>query len=189
VRLVRERGRFMQEAVPPGVGAMAAIVGLAPAEVDAACREAAQGEIVSPANYNSPEQTVIAGHAAAVARASEACLARGAKRAIPLPVSAPFHCALMSPARERLAPLLEAAPFSDAQWPVLTNVDATPERAGSRLRDALVRQVDSPVRWVESVQRLAREGVDRGLEIGPGNVLAGLVRRIEKGIKVEGHAG
>jgi [acyl-carrier-protein] S-malonyltransferase len=189
VRLVRERGRFMQEAVPPGVGAMAAIVGLAPADVEAACREAAQGEAVSPANYNSPEQTVIAGHAAAVARASEACLARGAKRAIPLPVSAPFHCALMSPARERLAPLLEAAAFAGASWPVVTNVDASPENGAARLRGALVRQVDSPVRWVESVQRLAREGVDRGLEIGPGSVLAGLVRRIEKGIKVEGYAG
>jgi [acyl-carrier-protein] S-malonyltransferase len=189
VRLVRERGRFMQDAVPAGVGAMAAIVGLPPAEVEAACRDAAQGEAVSPANYNSPEQTVIAGHAAAVARASEACLARGAKRAIPLPVSAPFHCLLMSPARERLAPLLDAAAFGEARWPVVTNVDAAPEREGSRLRGALVRQVDSPVRWVESVQRLAREGIDRGLEIGPGNVLAGLVRRIEKGIKVEGYAG
>ncbi|HYX19861.1 MAG TPA: ACP S-malonyltransferase [Thermoanaerobaculia bacterium] len=189
VRLVRERGRFMQEAVPPGVGAMAAIVGLVPAEVDVACREAALGEAVSPANYNSPEQTVIAGHAAAVARASEACLARGARRAIPLPVSAPFHCALMSPARERMRPLLEAAAFSDARLPIVTNVDAEPVRAAAGLRDALVRQVDSPVRWVESVQRLAREGADRGLEIGPGNVLAGLVRRIEKGIKVEGHSG
>lgn len=189
VRLVRERGRFMQEAVPAGVGAMAAIVGLAPAAVDAACREAAHGEAVSPANYNSPEQTVIAGHAAAVARASEACLARGAKRAIPLPVSAPFHCALMSPARERMRPLLEAAAFADARLPVVTNVDAEPVRAAVGLRDALVRQVDSPVRWVETVQRLAREGVDRGLEIGPGNVLAGLVRRIERGIKVEGYAG
>jgi len=189
VRLVRERGRFMQEAVPAGVGAMAAIVGLAPAEVDAACREAGRGEAVSPANYNSPEQTVIAGHAAAVARASEACLARGARRAIALPVSAPFHCALMSPARERMRPLLEAAAFADAGLPVVTNVDAEPVRAAAGLRDALVRQVDSPVRWVESVQRLAREGVDRGLEIGPGNVLAGLVRRIEKGIRVEGYSG
>jgi len=189
VRLVRERGRFMQEAVPAGVGAMAAIVGLAPAEVEAACREAAQGESVSPANYNSPEQTVIAGHAGAVERASQGCLARGAKRAIPLPVSAPFHCALMSPARERLHPLLEAAAFSEARIPVVTNVDAAPVTDGRALRDALVRQVDSPVRWVESVQRLARDGVDRGLEIGPGNVLAGLVRRIEKGIKVEGYAG
>lgn len=189
VRLVRDRGRFMQEAVPAGVGAMAAIVGLAPAEVEAACGEAARGESVSPANYNSPEQTVIAGHAGAVGRACEACLARGAKRAIPLPVSAPFHCALMSPARERLRPLLEAATFADARLHVVTNVDAAPAREAEALRDALVRQVDSPVRWVESVQRLSREGVDRGLEIGPGNVLAGLVRRIEKGIKVEGCAG
>ena len=178
----------MQEAVPAGVGAMAAIVGLAPDAVDAACREAAQGETVAPANYNSPEQTVIAGHAAAVARASEGCLARGAKRAIALPVSAPFHCALMSPARDRMKPLLEATVFTDAAVPVVTNVDAAPETSGERLRDALVRQIDSPVRWVETVQRLAREGVDRALEIGPGNVLAGLVRRIEKSIKVEGHA-
>jgi [acyl-carrier-protein] S-malonyltransferase len=189
VRLVRDRGRFMQEAVPAGVGAMAAIVGLDPAEVDAACREAAQNESVSPANYNSPEQTVIAGHAAAVERASRACLARGAKRAIPLPVSAPFHCALMSPARERLEPLLGAAAFADGDLPVVTNVDAEPARTAAARRAALVRQVDSPVRWVESVQRLAREGVDRALEIGPGNVLAGLVRRIDKGIKVEGYAG
>jgi len=189
VRLVRERGRFMQEAVPAGVGAMAAIVGLAPAEVEAACREAAGSEVVSPANYNSPEQTVIAGHSAAVERASQACLARGAKRAIALPVSAPFHCALMSPARDRMRPLLEAAAFSDPRIPVVTNVDAAPASTGAALREALVRQVDSPVRWVESVQRLAREGTDRGLEIGPGNVLAGLVRRIEKGIKVEGYAG
>ncbi len=189
VRFVHERGRFMQEAVPPGVGAMAAIVGLAPGDVDAACRESARDEVVSPANYNSPEQTVIAGHAAAVERASAACLARGARRAIPLPVSAPFHCALMSPARERLGALLEAAAFSDARWPVVTNVDAEPVRKGGGLREALVRQVDSPVRWVECVQRLAREGVDRALEVGPGNVLAGLVRRIDRSIKVEGYAG
>lgn len=189
VRLVRARGVFMQEAVPAGVGAMAAIVGLEPEAVDAACREAAQGEVVSPANYNSPEQTVIAGQAAAVARASQACLARGAKRAIPLPVSAPFHCALMSPARERMHPLLDQTRFADASMPVVTNVDARPQASGARLRDALIRQIDSPVRWVETVQHLAREGVDRALEIGPGNVLAGLVRRIEKGIRVEGYAG
>jgi len=188
VALVRARGTFMQEAVPAGVGAMAAIVGLEPGAVDAACREAAQGETVAPANYNSPEQTVIAGHAAAVARASEGCLARGAKRAIALPVSAPFHCALMSPARDRMKPLLEATVFTEAAMPVVTNVDAAPETSGEKLRDALVRQIDSPVRWVETVQRLAREGVDRALEIGPGNVLAGLVRRIDKSIKVEGHA-
>ena len=189
VALVHARGRFMQEAVPEGIGAMAAIVGLAAEAVDEACREAADGETVAPANYNSPEQTVIAGHAAAVVRASEACLARGAKRAIPLQVSAPFHCALMSPARERMTPLLAEAAFSDSALPVVTNVDAEPATAGARLRDALARQIDSPVRWVASVQRLAREGVDRALEIGPGNVLAGLVRRIDRGIKVEGYAG
>lgn len=187
VLLVRQRGLFMQEAVPQGAGAMAAIVGLPLEEVAAACREAAQGEVVSPANFNSPEQTVIAGTAAAVARASAACTARGAKRAIPLAVSAPFHCALMAPARERLRPLLEEARFADATVPVVTNVDARPETRGGALRDALARQVDAPVRWVESVRALAAGGVDRGIEIGPGNVLAGLVRRIERGIKVEAY--
>jgi [acyl-carrier-protein] S-malonyltransferase len=189
VGLVRQRGLFMQDAVPQGAGAMAAIVGLPPEEVEAACREAAQGEVVSPANYNSPEQTVIAGTAAAVARACAACTARGAKRAIPLAVSAPFHCALMAPARERLRPLLEAAGFSDASVPIVTNVDARPETRGSALRDALARQVDAPVQWVASVRALAAEGVDRGLEVGPGNVLAGLVRRIDKAIKVESYGG
>ena len=187
VRLVRQRGLFMQEAVPAGVGAMAAIVGLPPEVVEAACRETAQGEVVSPANFNSPEQTVIAGHAAAVARASAACTARGAKRAIPLAVSAPFHCSLMAPARERLRPLLEETRFSDSALPVVTNADARSESRGDLLRDALLRQVDAPVRWVESVRLLAREGVDRALEIGPGNVLSGLVRRIEKTIKVENY--
>jgi [acyl-carrier-protein] S-malonyltransferase len=189
VRLVRRRGEFMQEAVPHGVGAMAAVIGLPAAEVEAACREAAGDEVVSAANYNSPEQTVIAGHAGAVDRASAACLARGAKRAIRLPVSAPFHSALMRPARERMQELLDATDFTDAAMPVITNVDAGPERRGAALRDALVRQIDSPVRWVESVRRLAAEGVDRALEIGPGNVLAGLVRRIEKTIRVEAAAG
>ncbi len=189
VRLVRERGTFMQEAVPAGEGAMAAIVGLAPEGVEAACREAAHGEVVAPANYNSPEQTVIAGRAAAVARASQACLDRGARRAIPLPVSAPFHCALMSPARERMRPLLDAAEFSGSRFPVVTNVDARPESSGAALRDALVRQIDSPVRWVESVRRLAEAGVDRALEIGPGSVLAGLVKRIDRGIRVEAYGG
>ncbi|MGH9368927.1 MAG: ACP S-malonyltransferase [Thermoanaerobaculia bacterium] len=189
VLLVRRRGGLMQDAVPPGAGAMTAILGLAPEEVEAACRDAAQGEVVSPANYNSPEQTVIAGHAAAVARASSLCAQRGARRAIPLPVSAPFHSPLMAPARERIRPLLEAAQFRDARWPVVTNVDAAPASSGASLRDALVRQIDSPVRWVESVRRLAAEGVLRGLEIGPGNVLAGLVRRIEKNLKVETYAG
>jgi [acyl-carrier-protein] S-malonyltransferase len=189
VRLVRRRGELMQEAVPAGVGAMAAVIGLAAADVEAACREAAGDEVASAANYNSPEQTVIAGHAAAVDRASAACLARGAKRAIRLPVSAPFHSALMRPARERMEELLRKTDFADAQVPVVTNVDAEPASAGDVLRDSLVRQIDSPVRWVESVRRLAALGVDRGLEIGPGNVLAGLVRRIEKTIRVEGFSG
>ena len=189
VRLVRRRGTFMQGAVPAGQGAMAAIVGLPAEDVEAACREASGDEVVSAANYNSPEQTVIAGHATAVERASAACVARGAKRAIPLAVSAPFHSPLMRPARERMAELLEAAGFADAAIPVVTNVDAEPVTRGALLRDALVRQVDSPVRWVESVRRLAAEGVDSGLEVGPGNVLAGLVRRIERGIRVEGFGG
>jgi len=189
VRLVRRRGEFMQEAVPAGVGAMAAIVGLPAEEVEAACRETAGEEIVSAANYNSPEQTVIAGHARAVERASAACLAKGARRAIPLAVSAPFHSLLMRPARERMEALLAATDFSDATMPVVTNVDALPAWRGSQLRDALVRQIDSPVRWVEGVRALAREGVDRGLEIGPGNVLLGLVRRIDKGIRVEAWDG
>ena len=189
VRLVRRRGELMQDAVPAGVGAMAAILGLAPEAVEAACGEASEGEIVAPANFNSPEQTVIAGHAGAVGRASALCLERGARRAVALPVSAPFHCALMAPARERMRPLLEGAAFSDASIPVVTNVDAVPVRSGTSLREALIRQIDSPVRWVESVRRLAADGVERGLEIGPGNVLAGLVRRIAKGLPVETYAG
>ena len=189
LRLVRERGRFMQEAVPAGVGSMAAIVGLPPEEVEAACAEVAGGEIVAPANFNSPEQTVIAGHAAAVGRACERCTARGAKRAIPLPVSAPFHCALMAPARERMRPLLEAAEMRDGRLPVVTNVDATPVSRPAQLRDALLRQIDSPVRWVESVRRLAADGVDRVIEIGRGTVLSGLVKRIDRSIRLESYGG
>lgn len=185
VELVARRGQFMQEAVPAGVGAMAAILGLPSEQVEAACREAADGEVVVAANFNSPEQTVIAGHAAAVARARERCTARGAKRAIPLPVSAPFHCALMEPARDRMQPLLSAATFRDATIPIVTNVDAKMVSQGALLLEALVRQIAFPVRWVESVRLLAQAGVDRAIEIGPGNVLTGLVRRIEKAIAVE----
>lgn len=178
-RLVRERGQRMQAAVPVGVGAMAAVLGLAPEAIAEAVAEAAQGEVCSVANYNSPEQTVIAGDRAAVERAIEAVKARGAKRAIPLPVSAPFHCALMRPAREGLAPALAAAPFADPRWPVVVNIDAATVRDGAAARDALVRQIDGPVRWVESVRRLVEEhGVGRFVEIGPGAVLTGLVRRI-----------
>ena len=189
VRLVRRRGEFMQDAVPTGVGAMAAIIGLSAEEVELACLEAAGGDVVSAVNFNSPEQTVIAGHAGAVERASSACLARGAKRAIPLPVSAPFHSPLMRPARDRMAELLAATRFSDVAIPVVTNVDAAPVTEAGKLRDSLVRQIDSPVRWVESVRLLAREGVQQAVEIGPGNVLAGLVRRIERGIRVESWGG
>jgi [acyl-carrier-protein] S-malonyltransferase len=179
VRLVRLRGQLMQEAVPVGEGAMAAILGLDSGAVAALAAEAAGSDVCTVANYNSPEQTVIAGARAAVERAMALARERGARRALPLPVSAPFHCALMGPARERLAPALSATEMRDPLWPVVVNVDALPVRTGAAARDALVRQVDAPVRWVESVQHLHRElGIERFVEIGPGNVLAGLVRRI-----------
>jgi [acyl-carrier-protein] S-malonyltransferase len=186
VRLVRARGTYMQEAVPPGEGAMAAIVGLGAEEVAGACEEGKAGQVVSAANYNSPEQTVIAGHAAAVGRAAEICRRRGAKRVVPLPVSAPFHCALMRPAQERLAADLSGTEFRDALIPVVTNVDARPVRSGPELCDALVRQVTAPVRWVASIRRLASEGVDRIVEAGPGTVLCGLIRRIDRSIRLGG---
>ena len=187
LRLVRERGRLMQEAVPPGVGAMAAILGADAAAVEEACRAAAAAGVVEPANYNSPEQTVIAGERSAVERACEEARARGARKATLLAVSAPFHCSLMAPARRAMEPLLAAALFASARLPVVTNVDARAERGAAALRDALVRQIDSPVRWVGTVRRLASEGVHRAIEIGPGKVLAGLVKRIERAIVVENH--
>src|SRR5687767_13858522 len=158
VRLVRNRGRYMQEAVPVGHGAMAAILGLDEAGVDQACAEAAQGDVVSAANLNAPGQIVIAGTAAAVARAGERAKALGAKRVIPLQVSAPFHCALMKPAEDRLAPELRAVAVRDPRVPVVANVDAEPKRDGAGVIDALVRQVSAPVRWEEVVRRLASEG-------------------------------
>jgi [acyl-carrier-protein] S-malonyltransferase len=176
LRTVRQRGRYMQEAVPVGVGAMAAILGLELPAVEEACREAARQEVVSPANLNSAGQVVIAGHAAAVARAIELCKARGA-RALTLPVSAPFHCALMQPAQERLAADLRTLPFSDASLPVVRNVDARPVRTAAECRDGLVHQVSAAVRWQESVELLAREGVTVFVEVGPGSVLSGLVRK------------
>jgi [acyl-carrier-protein] S-malonyltransferase len=181
---VRRRGQYMQQAVPVGTGAMAAILGLEPAAIEAACREAAQGEVVSPANFNAPGQVVIAGHAAAVERASALCKARGAKRALPLPVSAPFHCALMQPAQDRLAPELAALPFGDPAPPLVNNVDAEVVRDGAACRAGLVRQVSGSVRWQESVERLVREGVTSFVEVGPGTVLAGLIRKIIKGARV-----
>jgi len=184
VRSVRQRGRFMQDAVPAGVGAMAAILGLTRDAVAGLCATAAQGEVVGLANINGPDQIVIAGHAGAVARASEAALAAGAKRAIPLQVSAPFHCALMEPAARALAPVLEAIAFCDPAFPVYTNADAAPVRAAAAARDTLVRQVASPVRWDEEVARMADDGIGTFIEFGPGRVLAGLVRRIRKGVRV-----
>jgi [acyl-carrier-protein] S-malonyltransferase len=184
LRTVRRRGQYMQEAVPVGVGAMAAILGLELAAIEAACREAAQGEVVAPANVNSPGQVVIAGHAAAVARASEKCKAAGAKRAVPLPVSAPFHCALMQPAQDRLAPELEALAFRDPEPPLVNNVDAAIVTDAAACRAGLIRQVSGTVRWQESVERLAQEGVTTYVEVGPGTVLSGLVKKIAKGARV-----
>ncbi len=183
LRLVRRRGELMQEAVPVGAGGMAAILGLDAATVEEIAAEAAaDGELCAVANYNEPRQTVIAGHRAAVERAAELAKARGAKRALLLPVSAPFHSPLMAPARVGLAPLLETTPFEDPRWPVVTNVDARPLEDGAGARKALVRQVDSPVRWVESVEWMADEGgVVKFVEVGPGAVLSGLVRRIAPG--------
>ena len=180
VRLVRKRGQYMQEAVPVGVGAMAAILGIESAVVDEVCREAAQGEVVSPANLNSPGQVVIAGNAAAVARAVELAKARGARRAMMLNVSAPFHCALMKPAEERLAKDLEQLEMPDPQVPLVNNVDAAVVRSGAAVRDGLRRQVSAPVRWEESMRLLRRAGVEIFVEAGPGKVLGGLLRQIDR---------
>jgi [acyl-carrier-protein] S-malonyltransferase len=181
---VRRRGQYMQEAVPVGVGAMAAILGLDLPPIEAACREAAQGQVVSPANINSPGQVVIAGHKEAVDRASALCKAAGAKRAVPLPVSAPFHCALMAPAQERLARDFASVTFQDPRVPLVNNVDARVVRTADECREGLIRQVSAPVRWLEVVQALVREGVDTVIEIGPGAVLAGLIKKIDKGVRV-----
>jgi len=180
VRIVRRRGRFMQEAVPVGKGAMAAVMGLDAAGVARACEEAAQGEVVSPANMNMPGQVVIAGAADAVARAGERARELGAKRVVPLPVSAPFHCALMKPAEDRLAPELRALRARDPRVPVVANVDAEPKRDAVSAIEALVRQVSSPVRWEDVMRRLASEGVRKYVEVGSGMVLCGLGRKIDR---------
>lgn len=184
VRLVRRRGRYMQEAVPVGVGAMAAIIGADLDTVQRACTDAAHGEIVSPANINAPGQIVIAGHAPAVQRASERALALGARRVIPVPVSAPFHCALMMPAEARLEPELRDLKTGTPVVPVVANVDAQPKREAWAAIDALVRQVSAPVRWIGVVERLASEGVTTYVEVGPGSVLSGFVKRIHKDARV-----
>jgi len=184
LRIVRRRGQYMQEAVPVGEGAMAAILGLDAQAVARACEEAAEGQVVTPANLNAPGQVVIAGHTAAVARAGERAKAAGAKRVIALSVSAPFHCPLMRPAEERLAPELRAIPANAPGIPVVANVDAEPKRTAADAIEALVRQVSSPVRWEDVVKRLVAEGVTTCIELGPGNVLAGLIKKIDRSVKV-----
>jgi [acyl-carrier-protein] S-malonyltransferase len=181
--IVRKRGRYMQEAVPVGTGAMAAVLGAELGVVQDACNEAAQGEVCSAANINSPAQIVIAGDAGAIDRAIVLVKERGAKRAMKLNVSAPFHCALMKPAQDRLAVDLQNVRFAAAQTPVVTNVDATAEQNGGKLRDLLVRQVSQPVRWLESVEFLINQGVQTFIEIGPGKVLSGLVRQIDRNVR------
>ncbi len=179
VRLVRERGQYMQDAVPVGQGAMAALLGLGAAEVEYVCHEAAQGEVVSPANFNSPGQVVIAGHTGAVARAVALARARGAKRAIMLNVSAPFHCALMKPAQEKLEKDLDLVEISDPQIPLANNVDAALVRSAAQVRDGLKRQVTAPVQWNQAMRVLRAEDVDGFIEVGPGKVLSGLLRKID----------
>lgn len=184
LQLVRRRGEAMQKAVPVGQGSMAAILGLDAAEVQSAVAEAAGDEICVVANYNAPGQIVIAGHAQAVERAIQRCKDRGARRAVLLPVSAPFHSPLMAPARESLTPFLEATDFSDPEVPVVCNIDAVPVTTANQAREALRRQIDGPVRWVESVEWMARQaGTELFLEMGPGKVLTGLNRRIAPEIK------
>ncbi|WP_288476320.1 ACP S-malonyltransferase [uncultured Pantoea sp.] len=178
VKLVELRGKLMQEAVPEGTGAMQAIIGLDDAAIRKACEESAQGQVVSPVNFNSPGQVVIAGNKEAVERAGAACKAAGAKRALPLPVSVPSHCELMKPAADKLAVALESITFNAPAVPVINNVDVKAETDAAAIRHALVRQLYSPVRWTESVEAMAAQGVTQLLEMGPGKVLTGLTKRI-----------
>ncbi|HER62805.1 MAG TPA: [acyl-carrier-protein] S-malonyltransferase, partial [Desulfobacteraceae bacterium] len=184
VKTVRARGVFMQEAVPVGTGSMAAILGLEGKDLDEVCREAAQGDVVAPANFNSPGQVVIAGHVQAVERAIALAKEKGAKKAMPLPVSAPFHCSLMTPAGLRLKEVLDDVMISAMKMPVVSNVEALPNQDHAQIKDLLVRQVSAPVRWDESILKMVDLGVERFIEVGPGKVLSGLVRRIAKGIPV-----
>lgn len=183
VQTVRARGRYMQEAVPVGTGAMAAVIGAELKDIEQACAEASQDQVCAPANINSPNQVVIAGNAEAVDRASELLRAGGAKRVLKLNVSAPFHSALMMPAQERLGADLEGIRFANLNVPLVTNVDATVIRKGAEARESLVRQVSSPVRWLESIELLIKEGVDTFVEVGPGKVLTGLMRQISREVK------
>ena len=186
VKLVELRGLAMQEAVPEGVGAMAAIIGLDNESIAANCEKAAQGQVVSPVNFNSPGQVVIAGHKEAVERANVLMKESGAKRALPLPVSVPSHCALMKPAAEKLAVALQSIEIKAPVIPVINNVDVSPETDAARIKDALVRQLFSPVRWTETIEAVANAGVEFEVEMGPGKVLSGLVKRIDK--RVDGAA-
>ncbi len=183
VRTVRNRGKYMQEAVPVGMGAMAAVLGMEIDHLREICEEAADHEVCQPANLNSPDQTVISGNKAAVERAAELAKARGAKRAILLPVSAPFHCALMQPAQNRLAHDLHALEFHDTQISVMCNVDATLVTTAHQSRDALIRQVTGAVLWDRSIRQLAKIGVQEFVEVGPGKVLCGLLRQIDRSLK------
>ena len=183
IQTVRLRGRYMQEAVPVGTGAMAAVIGAELNDIEQACVEASQGQVCAPANINSPNQVVIAGHAEAVERAGELLRNSGAKRVLKLNVSAPFHSALMMPAQERLAVDLEGVSFANLNVPLVTNVDAAVIRKGNEARESLVRQVSSAVRWLESIELLIREGVDTFVEVGPGKVLTGLMRQISREVK------
>ena len=183
-KIVHLRGTFMQEAVPVGTGGMAALIGPSVEDARAICEEAAQGEIVSVANINAPGQIVIAGTKAGIDRAIEVAKKRGVRRALPLPVSAPFHCELMKPAEERLRPVLDEAHFKDLWVALISNVDASPIGTATAVRNALLRQVASPVRWVESVQKMVAMGVKRIVEVGPGNVLTGLIKRIDPGVEL-----
>lgn len=183
LKLVRKRGRYMQEAVPPGEGAMAALLKLPAGRLDAVLEEAAQGEIVSAANLNSPDQIVIAGHAAAVQRAIDLAKAAGARKAVLLPVSAPFHCALMKPAQQRLAVDLEAASFRDLACPLVNNWQARPVRTADEARQGLFEQVPNPVRWTESMQYLAGQGIGQFVEVGAGGVLTGLLRNLDPALR------
>ena len=182
VKTVRARGRYMQEAVPVGVGAMAAVMGAELSDIEKVCNEVRGEEVCSPANINSPNQVVIAGHATAIDRAVEALKEVGAKRVVKLNVSAPFHCALMKPAQDRLAKDLEQLSFSDAKTPVVTNVDAAVAKDPAVLRDSLIRQVSSPVRWFQSMRFLIDEGIQTFAEVGPGKVLSGLMRQISRDV-------
>ncbi|OJI38148.1 Malonyl CoA-acyl carrier protein transacylase [Vibrio vulnificus] len=183
IKLVELRGQLMQEAVPAGTGAMYAIIGLDDEAITKACEEAAQGDVVSPVNFNSPGQVVIAGSKDAVERAGALCKEAGAKRALPLPVSVPSHCALMKPAAEKLAVALESIEFKAPQLPVINNVDVVAETDPAKIKDALVRQLYSPVRWTESVELMSSQGVEKLLEMGPGKVLTGLTKRIVKSLE------